>query len=190
MCRRKSTGHSSVNEGFTLLELVMVLSVVAILGSIAAPPCIRYYHSCCLKAAMLDIVQMVREGKMRSLDGNDHALYFNAEEGTATLISNKGVDGKWNTGDDVVVRSLNLKDKGGSLKFGCESCSCIPTLVKPEDGISFMNNIAIFNERLTGLCSGAVYISSSSGTAMAIVINTTDAGYKLWVWGGGNWVQI
>jgi prepilin-type N-terminal cleavage/methylation domain-containing protein len=194
MSRRTSPCRCSVAEGFTLLELVIVLSVIAILGAIAAPPCMRYYQACCVRAAMLDIVQMVREGKMRSLDGNDHAVYFNAVEGTATLICDKGADGKWNTGDDTVVRTLWLKDKGGGLKFGCEICAPIPsgteTLVKPVDGISFMNNIAIFNERLTGMCSGAVYICSSSGAAMAMVINTTDAGYKLWIWGGVKWVRL
>lgn len=190
MLRFKMTCNCKFNEGFTVFELIIVLSIVSILGAIAGPVCIRYYQSCCVKEAMIEIVQLVREGKMKSLDGAPYAVYFDSVGGTVTLLAGKGPDGKWNTADDIIVRKMFLKRKGGALRFGCESCASIPEHIKPDDGIALMNNIAIFNGEMTGLSSGGVYISSSSGVAMAMLMSSTESGYELWNWSNGRWVRL
>ena len=185
----KMSFRCSKTEGFTLLELITVLLLIAILGAIATPSFIRYYQGFCIKAVMMDIVQMVREGKMGGLGGKDYAVYFNSEEGTVTLISDRGADEKWNTADDVVVRTLRFSTKDGGLRFGYGSCGPLPKLAETKDGITFLNNIVVCNDRLTGN-AGTVYIISLSGIAMAIKINSVDAGYTLWTSSGGGWLRL
>jgi prepilin-type N-terminal cleavage/methylation domain-containing protein len=173
--------------GFTLLELIIVLSIVGILVAISCGLYTRIYQNCCISAAMTDIVNMVREVKMSALDGNYYAISFDTEGGIMTMISGRGADGRWNTGDDEVVRSISLRDKGG-VRFGYGDHGPIDPLHETEDGVSFSGNIYICNDRMTGT-AGTVYIISPSGAAQAIVINSTYEGYVLWRWNGSEWVK-
>lgn len=175
-------------RGFSFIEILTVLSVISLLGALATPPCLKYYGSFCVKAAANDIVNLMKEGKMRSLEGTDHALFFSSEEQSVTLVSGKGADNRWGTSDDMVLRSLRLRDKGGGLRFGYGSYGPVYGLTAAPDGISFTNNRLFFNDELTGT-AGTIYLISSSGAAMAIVLDTRDAGCDIYWWNGRNWIK-
>ncbi len=188
MTRRKKQLFCMVMQGFTILELLIVVSIIAILGAVAGPAVVKYYHECCLNAAMMDIVGMVREAKMRALGDKSYAVTFSTAVGTVALVSGKGADGNWNSDDDTVVRSFGLKDKGGGVRFGYGSYGPIGDLAEAPDGVTFGNNTLVCNEALSG-SAGTVYLISSSGAAMAIIVNSTDSGYTLWRWSAAGWVK-
>ena len=179
------------HRGFTLVEMLVVVSLVGILAAIAIPAFREYHESCCVKAAVFEICSMIREVKTTAMDAASYyAIGFNPDQGKVSLISDRGPDGSWNTDDDKVERILLLSSKGGGLRFGYGSYGPLPSLAAAPDGISFQsNNTLVCNPDLTGN-AGTVYIISRSGVAMAIVMNSEDFGYALWHWNGKKWLQL
>ena len=178
------------NAGFTILELLVTVAIIGIVAGVALPAVSAYYGGCCLKAAVYEITGMIKEAKQNTLlNDSDYAVCFNTDSNKISLASGQGHDGKWNTADDVVIRSFRLAGKGGSLNFGYGSCGPVPGLVVSNDGVTFPNNTLVCNTKLTG-SAGTVYIQSASGSSMAIVMNSNDYGYKLWRWDGGKWMRM
>jgi prepilin-type N-terminal cleavage/methylation domain-containing protein len=178
-------------NGFTLMEFLVVVTLIVVLATVALPAFSDYYEGCCVKAAVVEIAGMIKEAKQNALcAGKDYAIGFDTGSGKVSLISGKGHDNKWNTADDEVVRFFRLMDKGGGLTFGYGGYGPLPGLAAASDGVTFQsNNTLVCNGDLTGN-AGTVYIISRRGRAMAIVMNSTDFGYALWRWNGKKWVKV
>ena len=180
-----------LRNGFTLVELIIVVAVIATISAIAIPAVSSYRDHCCVRATAVQTCSMLHEAKQRALvDEKYYAVGFDTVSGKISLISDRGADGQWNTSDDRVVRSFCLKDKG-SVRFGYGSCGPLPDLAATADGVTFQtNNSAVCNPDLTGN-AGTVYIRSESGAvAVAITMNSSDFTYKLWRWNGNQWERM
>jgi len=175
-------------NGFTLPELIVVVAIVIVIAALALPAFRSLYEGCCLKVAMTEIAAMIREAKQNACtDGSSYAVGFATGSGRISLISGRGADGSWNTGDDRVVRSFRLQEKGGGLRFGYGDHGPLPGLAATTDGVTFQsNNTLVCNPDLTGN-AGTVYLVAPCGAAMALTMNSRDFGYTLWRWGGGKW---
>jgi prepilin-type N-terminal cleavage/methylation domain-containing protein len=178
-------------NGFTLVELLVVVTLICIISAVAVPAFCAYYEKGCIMAAISEIAGMIKEAKHSALaDGRYYAIGFDPDVGKVSLISGKGRDDKWNTADDQVVRSFRLAEKGGGLCFGYGGYGPLSGLAAASDGISFPNNnTLVCNPELTGT-AGTVYLITRRGSAMAIVMNSEDFGYKLWRWNGKKWVRL
>lgn len=172
-CRIKS-------EGFTLLELVVVLTIIICLGAVAVPVVASYYGNSALKITMYDICQFIKEAKAQALSsGQEYAVAFNTDNSTVTLVSERGPDGKWNTSDDQALRTFKVAGKGGGLRFGYGACGPVPGLAASDDGVTFqVNNTMVCNQDMTSN-AGTVYLVTNRGVAMALTANSSAVGYAL-----------
>ncbi len=176
-------------SGFTLLELLIILTVAGLVTALAASSFSSIYSDVCLKSVFCDLGCMISQAKQNALEGKSLAVGFAPERGAIRLITDSGADGKWNTPDDVVKRTVLLGDKGGGLAFGYGRCGPVPELRATRSGTTFRNNVLVCNPELTG-SPGTVYIRSHNGTAMALTMNTHDFDYSLRICKGKSWTEI
>lgn len=181
-------GTSSCS-GFTLAELLAVLAIAGIIAALAFSAFSSTYSEVCLKCVMCDLGGMIHEAKQNALDSRYYAIGFNPGHGTIKLITGRGADGKWNTADDEVKRTVRLKDKGGGLEFGYGTCGPVPELAATKSGTTFNNNTLVCNPQFTG-SPGTVYIRSGNGSAMALTMNTHDFDYSLRICKGKSWTEL
>lgn len=184
------TGNAHTEAGFSLIELLIVIGIMACLGAVATPVVATYYSSCAVKTAMTDICQLIREARGLTLaSGENHAVTFNRVSGDAALVADRGDDGLWNTSDDHVVRSVKVVGRGG-VQYGYGSCGPVPGLAKTDDGITFqVNNAMICNQDLSSN-AGTVYLTAGQGIAMALTVNSSVTGYSLRRCIKGSWDRM
>lgn len=177
-------------RGFTLLELLLVVAIVSVMSAIAVPAFSSFRDDVRLKAVAWEIAGMVKEAKLRGVGEQYYALCFDPGRQTVALVSGRGEDEEWNTGDEPVVRSFRLSDRGGLEFWKKPTRAADPRYAKPDDGIAAgVTNSFICNDGLTGN-GGTVYIKSPSGAAVAITVNSRDFGCTTRKWKGEEWKMM
>ena len=79
--------------GFTLLELLLVVAIIAILASAIAPVSSRLFSSAQLNENAASIVQTLRTARQRSVarfNDTTHGVYFEINEGADRFILYQG----------------------------------------------------------------------------------------------------
>ncbi len=184
-CRRPGCPAA---QGFTLLELLLVILIIMVISAIAMPAVSSLYGGSCVKGAIGEVAAMIREARQLTLvHDRYYAVAFDVAGGRVLLLSDRGPDGEWNSGDEKPVRSFRLADKGGGLSFGYGDSGPIPGLAADPDGVTLQSNhTLVCNPELTAN-AGTVYIRSSSGAVMALTMNSRDLGYVIRRWNGKRW---
>ena len=85
--------ESNPQNGFTLLELLVVLAILGLLAAIVAPRVIRYLGSSCTQSASIQVKNIAAAMELYRLDAG---RYPNAQEGIPALVKAPAGATVWN----------------------------------------------------------------------------------------------
>lgn len=189
MMREKRYRLDGSESGFTIVELVTVVAIIAILVAVTIPTATIWLPNYYLRNAAMDIFANMQFAKTEAVRlDSPYAVVFDPGSDSFSLVSGPGADGFFGTGgDDVVVRTVNLSDYGENIVFGTGDATIDfddPTQPIPGSAVSFTNNAVVFDSR--GMCNaGSVYLRNQNRT---YAVGTLMSGVlRIAGWGGGTW---
>jgi len=198
---RKNLQKSS---GFTLIELMIVISIISILTAIAVPAVMNWLPNYRLKAAARDLYSNMQKAKLEAVKTNsDYAVIFDTAAGTYQILSDPGPDSTWGTADDtndnpgkdeIYGNADDIPEKlplvlatyGSGVAFGHGNAAA-PIGATFDDEITFNNNVVVFNSR--GTCNaGYVYLQNDKNSAFGTGSLSSGAiRLKKWYPGSTDW---
>ena len=183
---RSTAGRES---GFTIVELILVLTIMVILVAVTVPTMTTWLPNYYLRSAAMDIFSNMQYAKTEAVRlDSPYAVVFDPGNDKFSLASGPGADGVFGTGnDDDVVRTINLSGYGNNIVFGKGNATVNfddGGGAFPADSVSFANNAVVFDSR--GMCnSGSVYLQNPN---RAYAVGTLMSGVlRIAGWGGGTW---
>jgi len=176
--------------GFTKLELLVAMSILAISTSLAVPAFSRWLPNSRLKGAARDLysnLHLAKSGAIR--DRGEWAVKFDTGGKSYQVVSG-GPDGIYSTtGDNVVQKTVSLPAYGSALSFGPGSATRKVGQNEPiGDIVSFTGDRVVFNSRgmTTGTLGGYAYLQNDRNTCYAV--GTWSSGIVvLRKWNGSAW---
>lgn len=152
-------------NGFTLTELIVTISILGVLCSIAIPAFSSWLPEYHLKSVARDLYSNMQLARMMSIKNNGkYKVIFDTGENGAYSIVNP---------DGTTERSISFLnyDKAGNIGFGGGKATKNATTSGgsvPDDGVSCQYNKISFSPRGLGSGMGYVYIENNKGTAYAV----------------------
>lgn len=171
-------------KGFTLVELMIVVAVVSILFTLVFPNMSRLMARSRLKDAARDVYFDMQSVRMRSIkEGREFAIQFDTTANAYKVIRDRGVDGKWNTDDDEVVKTVNLTAMFSDVTFG-SNAGARPGATSTNTVITFPSKRVEFNPSGANTSaptssSGTVYLRNDRET---FAIGTVSASGRVRIW--------
>ena len=173
-------------EGFTLIELVIIIAIVAILAAIAIPAFSNLLPEYALRSSAMQLYSDIYYAKMKAIKDNSLCKieFLPGSSDSYRILDNDG----------SVIKTVSVSSSESShpICFGPGNASKPATTSGgsiPADGVSYTGNMAIFNQMGFGK-AGYVYLSNKKGTAYAI--GTWASGVvilKKWNEQKGEWVR-
>ena len=151
------------NSGFTVMELLTVISIIMVLVTISIPSILTWLHNANLNSAVRDLYSNMQWTKLNALKSKSNcAVIFDLENNCYYIDSSNGADNNWTArGDNTNLKTIDLSRYKGGVCYGHGSASAdIDGSAFVADNISYGNNVAIFTRR--GFCSntGSVYLQN------------------------------
>ena len=150
------------NSGFTLIEALVVVAIIAILAGVGIPTFSRWLPNYRLKSAATDIFSNMQLAKMEAIKANNnYSIVFNAALPGSYILQDAG-------GNTINTINFSDYDSKGNIKWGFGNATKnISGGPLPGSKITYGSNKLTFNSRGTGN-SGTVYIQNQNQRAYAI----------------------
>lgn len=185
-----ASGGIGDHQGFTLIEALVAIVILAIVSALAAPGFIRWLPNYRLKGAARDIYSNLQLIKGRAIrDRGEWAIKFDAGGNSYQIVSGGPDRTHSTTGDNSVEKTVNLSAYGSGLRFGPGGATRkVGSNEVIADSVTYPGDRVIFNSRglTTGTLGGYVYIQNDRNGCFAI--GTWSSGIVvLKKWNGSAW---
>jgi len=152
------------NTGFTLLELMIVISILAFLAAVSTPNIISWFEGRKLSSASRDVLSAMQSARLRAVKERANAVVsFNVANNTFEAFVDDGGGTPANSGN-------NTRD-GGETLFRSGSFATVDITSSNFGGNAF---VAFTSRGFTG-SAGTVTLQDGSGTQKQITVATTGS---------------
>lgn len=168
-------------EGFSLIELMVVIVIIGIMGAVAIPGLMKFVPNMRLKDAAQDLYAYMQKARLGAAKTNsDWAISFNKANNSYTLYSGWGSANK-------PEGSVVLSDYHSGVAIGHgEATSAVSGGF--DNDITYAGDTLVFNPLGSG-SAGYVYLEHQDNTTSYAVGTLTTGVIKIKRWGGGTWNQ-
>jgi len=180
--------------GFSMVELMVVIAVIAILGAVAVPAIINWLPDYRLKRAAKDLHSHLQQAKLQAVRSNGEcAVFFNTANNTYQVVGG-GANGIYDgnpvpQNDDVILNFTDLSGYGSAIGFGTGNATqTVPGGAVPAT-VSYGISGVRFNSRGQVRDLGYAYLANSDGAAHAVGTPTLAGAIwqRKWFEGSNNW---
>ena len=180
-------------KGFTLVELVVAMGIVAILSAVAVPMFLSALPTFKLRAAARDLYGTMQQARASAIkEGKDWGVVFNGPSDSFRLCSEDSPGaGNWTSLADITCAdgTISLSTYGHGIGFSSVSVDGSTSIGASfgADGVSYSQLVATFNARGYGT-AGYCYLKNNKDESFAVGTQTSGV-IKMVKWSGTAWVQ-
>jgi prepilin-type N-terminal cleavage/methylation domain-containing protein len=176
---------ASSHQGFTLLDMIIALSILGILCSIAIPAYSSWLPDYELKNAVRDLYSNMHLARMLSIKENKKYNIVFETNGTGSYRLVRP--------DGTTLKNIRFADYDRTGEIGYGGGKAAKSAKEgggpiPADGVSYQNNKIFFNSK--GIASGMGYVYLENQKGIAYALGTWITGIiivKKWNQSKGGW---
>lgn len=167
------------NKGFSIMELMTVIAVLAILSAIAIPGFIGWRNNAQLGRAARDVYSSFQKAKLESVRRNENCgIEFRDAQNDYFIYMDSNANFAFDAGEDV-IQTVNWSqypgvrldpDEGGDGDGR--------TFANPDFGIFFASD-GLPRNSSNGLASGTVFLTNQSNTRQNTVTISTAGNIQI-----------
>ncbi|MCP4667899.1 MAG: prepilin-type N-terminal cleavage/methylation domain-containing protein, partial [Deltaproteobacteria bacterium] len=177
-------------HGFALVELIVVISILAIMVCIAIPGYSRWLPGHKLKSAARQLFSSMHLAKMTAIRNNgETAVVFNRLGNNHYQVVDGGPDGDYDTGgDNVIIKTININDYGAGVGFGIGGAET-GAGGSSTSAITFSGNPkrVVFDGRGMANVSGYAHLENQNQTRSYAIGALASGVVRFRKWNGANW---
>jgi len=167
----------TAEQGWTLIELAVVLAVTGLLASLAWPSFDGLASRLTLRSTSMTVIQTLRTARHRAMtEGRAYEVAFDAGRGAYRVVG----------GTAAVVTVLPAPVRFGATGdvLGPPSAPATPP---PESGVTFRQaRVRFLPDGTLSPGPGTIYLSGRSGATLAISVNISGH-LRRYEWEGRQW---
>lgn len=153
------------NDGFTLMELMVVVAIIGIAAAVAIPTLMSELPKFRVNGAVRNLASDMQWAKMKAVaENNDFIIIFNSGDNSYTIYDDNDSDGDVTPTDaaDIAVKTNTLADgiKFGRALDGVNRTSCGGTIATDGLHVTASNRLTFQPNGLPST-TGSVYLIPS-----------------------------
>lgn len=176
--------------GFTIIEVVIVVTIIGILSAIATPVFLKWLPGIRLKGAARDLFGDMQATRMVAVKNNKNtAITFDPGNDRYLICNNWD---KSTNSCNVPTRTVDLSSLKSGIGFGHGNATKEiddPASTSIPDDVTYTSpdNIVVFTRQGGVESAGYVYLDHEEGTTTYVVGGLISGAIKVKRWGGGSW---